>query len=427
MYKVYLINPFPEQTQDNKDVDKFTSVVYDTPNISGINYYIRFIRENRIDFPYKRFGYSEKNIINIFHMIKSLNQSWYLQSYIITDQDKSKVKFPTDFLNPIMNDGVVQMFEDPIPILDNNFKISDKYNVITDYFIEYSRITARRKQNKYSVYEAWLKDNRYLRSILINSVEKYNKINPITLRESVYDVNSKNKSYVECPHERVTFITALFKLLLKDIQNARVLDPCAGYGDRLISSMILDQISEYIGVEPNSLSQSGFREMIKVFSPYSKGKYSMYEDYMPFAKNITGKFDICIFSPPSFDSELYSEDDGQSIVMFPNRNDWLINFLFKTIYRCLSLLKDERYFVIQSILAPEINSYIRYRFDDMFYLGCVSVATISCRNKPMWIWMKKDNLNNQQIHVLPSKEQCMSMFDLSVISRIKNNEDVYQE
>jgi hypothetical protein len=98
-------------------------------------------------------------------------------------------------------------------------------------------------------------------------------------------------------------------------------------------------------------------------------------------------FDLVFLSPPSFDSEVYSDDKGQSVIMYPNKNEWFINFMFKTVDRCWSLLRVGGYFVIQSIIINDIAPYIFATFSDSFYCGTISVQFPS-RYKPMWVWKK---------------------------------------
>ncbi len=144
---------------------------------------------------------------------------------------------------------------------------------------------------------------------------------------------------------------------------------------------------------------------------------------MPDAKIGNGKFNICHISPPSYNSEVYEEDNkNQSVNMFQNKDDWYIGFLFKTLNRIWNKLEKNGYLIVESILFEDIWKYIRYRFPEAVYLGTISVKTGS-RNKPMWIFM---NLDQDQVHEkLPSPKQCLDMFSPSIRKRLINKEDIY--
>ena len=346
---------------------------------------------NQKKFPYKR-SFMKIDPILIMNNIKKLikNDDRWLHKYYeindfknITPNMITEVSYPYKFSLPFINDNNEIEFNDPVYFLYENKNTDyNNYEIITDYFIEPSRMMASRTGNL-SPLQEWNNNKNKFYQYLKN---KKIKINDFNLREAIY------KNTKEVSHEKVHFLAALFKLLNIKNKNLRIFDACAGWGDRYIASFIVDA-DIYIGVEPNENSRKGFQEMFDLF--HGDDNHKIYEDYMPQFK-IEGKFDICFLSPPSYTSEIYSKSEGQSIVLYPKRTEWTFNFLYATIDKCINLLDNNSFFIIQSILIPEINMYIQTKHSKLKFLGAISIQCSSTRNKPMWIWMKTKQKNNLQ-------------------------------
>lgn len=75
-------------------------------------------------------------------------------------------------------------------------------------------------------------------------------------------------------------------------------------------------------------------------------------------------FDVSFTSPPYFDFEVYSQDKGQSISMFPTYNEWLEGFVKPTIQNTYEYLKVGGYAMIN---IKNLTHGKRYPlFDDWF-------------------------------------------------------------
>ena len=292
-------------------------------------------------------------------------------------------KIPHQFNLPYLLDGVLNFNKPEFYLYKNKQSDYLDFEIITDYFIEPSRMKASRGESM-SPEQEWIHDKNKFYTFLKN---KKLKINDYNLREAIYKLTK------EVSHEKVHFTSALFHLLNIKNKNLRIFDACAGWGDRYIASFIVNA-KRYIGVEPNENSREGFREMCETFG--GDENHKIYEDYMP-QFNVTGKFDICFLSPPSYTSENYGDSDGQSVVLFPKRTEWTFNFLYQTISKCIHLLDDNSFLIVQSILIPEIFMYIQYKHPDLIFLGSISVQCSSTRNKPMWIWIQSKNYNPQNL------------------------------
>src|SRR5690606_19832889 len=113
----------------------------------------------------------------------------------------------------------------------------------------------------------------------------------------------------------------------------------------------------------------GFKEIIEYFGNID---FEVLEASMPSVTLPNEKFNVCFLSPPSYTSENYGDDIGQSTVLFPERNDWVFSFLFPTINKCWNLLEYEGILIVQSILIEEIYYYIKSILPECYYLGVLS-------------------------------------------------------
>lgn len=399
---------FPNNKDKVKGINQFSAFYEDNPR-KAIPTYIKLFRENGIDFPYKRHNLSNEYPFECMSFFKTYKDRWNHKEYKVTDF-KRGFYLPTDFY--LIRDNTIYQAE-PYMDLDSNSDIDIKYNQLTDYFAETARVKCNRF-NKKSIRDGWYYDDRFLGECIKRSIFNYKQINPFTLREVMYTI----KTYPECVHHKISFIHNILWLLFNG-KPVRFFDPCAGFGDRLISAIAYD-CETYLGVDPNTNMTPCFQDILNTFN----SKYKVYEDYMPSADlkiEEKAQFNLVYVSPPSFDSEIYEVDGkGQSITEFSDRDEWLVNFLFKTFYRSWMLLEEDGYLIIQSILFEEICAYLLYRLPDAIFMGALSVKTAS-RNKPMWIFYKK---NMKQLHKVPTKKECLKVFSNHVQAALKKKEDI---
>ena len=114
------------------------------------------------------------------------------------------------------------------------------------------------------------------------------------------------------------------------------LDFSAGYGGRLLGFLASAVGSEYVGVEPLTLSYAGLCKLKEAF-PSDKRvilNNTTFEDY-----DIGGKkYDLIFSSPPYFDLEVYGDEKTQSIVRYPEYDSWLTHFWFVTLRKVIEAL-----------------------------------------------------------------------------------------
>ncbi len=112
--------------------------------------------------------------------------------------------------------------------------------------------------------------------------------------------------------------------IFKELSPESVLDPCAGWGDRLAGAMATPSVKKYIGVDPNRALQPGYAAQVKRYAP--AGKFSVVPGAFEDVGLAENHFDLVFTSPPYFDTEHYSDDEGQSDVRYPRMERWVSVF-----------------------------------------------------------------------------------------------------
>jgi hypothetical protein len=128
----------------------------------------------------------------------------------------------------------------------------------------------------------------------------------------------------------------LTKAIVEKYNAKTVLDPCVGWGGRLLGCLASDV--SFTGIEPYTKTYSGLKTIADLFGKdkhvvlYNDGA----ETVLP---RLTDTFDMVLTSPPYFDLEVYSDEETQSIKKFPSWDKWLEGFLDPVIRECLRCLK----------------------------------------------------------------------------------------
>jgi hypothetical protein len=146
-----------------------------------------------------------------------------------------------------------------------------------------------------------------------------------------------------------TFMPGYAKSIYEFFQARRVLDPCAGWGDRLTGACISSCVEEYIAFDPNRSLRPGYTDIMKVLGhqliecndtmlrfsngfqhhalPFEVGAAQLFN-----SEGFSGYFDLVFTSPPFFDYEMYSDAN-------PKYSSWLDEFYVPMFQHCARLVK----------------------------------------------------------------------------------------
>lgn len=264
-------------------------------------------------------------------------------------------------------------------------------DIIIDYFTEEARIKAQRNNSSPSLYDYFYKHDLLKRALKL-LISKNININYENLRDSFYNF----KEVYQTSAESTIFYITMWKILFSDIsyenfKDLKILDGAAGYGTRLLTSIIYN--CYYTSIDPNSLLTDGFNKLINTFG--NSEKQIVYLDGLPDSIPINNIPDnsqnLVWFSPPMFDGEIYSNDDKQSINLFNDFDTWKNKFLYKSLQILWNKLKPNGYIVFQSIRYNLIREYIQ-KLKDAKFMGVIARKTYGGRFKPNWIWKKLNKL-----------------------------------
>lgn len=196
------------------------------------------------------------------------------------------------------------------------------------------------------------------------------------------------------------------KAVYNHFKAKNVLDFSSGWGDRLCGFLASDAQS-YFGIDPNSKLFPKYYEMIEYLQ---KDKQVQLVNECSEDVDFKGqKFDLVFTSPPYYTLERYTQEDNQSWKKYKQLQDWLENFLFKSLSNCWDALEDGGKMVINisDVYAKHTVNKICDPMNDFLdslknskYCGCMGYQMRKRPNskslkgklgkfaEPMWVWEK---------------------------------------
>lgn len=331
-----------------------------------------FVREN---FPYKY--YFSKDPKYYFENLKN-----HSPKVITIPFSDSGYKYRSANSNSLPPPGQVTM-------MINAKTDYEEIDLITDLFQEPVRVKCKVGLEKQSPYDVW--KNRLCSTY---SFSKSDSSAAKLANDRMYLEKVK-----ECTLFKVTFARWVIKELLSrtpgEIKNKIVLDPCAGWGDRLISALSLGV--EYYSYDPNTDLTEGHSLIKNYLSPLSRTQIM----YHPFGEGIApeellpeGVCDLVFTSPPYFDYEKYSSSTSQSHITHPIFYGWVKGFLFVMLSESWKVLKRGGYIAIHYSDLPHtknstdiMNCYLDSFPDSQYETTFFSVGS-SEYARPVWVWKK---------------------------------------
>ena len=127
----------------------------------------------------------------------------------------------------------------------------------------------------------------------------------------------------------------------------RVLDPCAGWGGRLVG-FLASQAGEYNGTDASPYQIEGCNAIWSTFRGFTEHKKAVTLNCSPFEKQPLqdGYFDFALTSPPYFDTEKYLGGE-QSRETNESYQLWRDNFYRVLIHKVFDALKHDAVFCLQ--------------------------------------------------------------------------------
>lgn len=355
------------------------------------------------DFPYRNLIYDDDYRIKIFKKLQNLKLKKYY-----SDKKTSYPNIKLSNVDYLLNGKYSYLLYDP--------KQYEIY-MLSDLFNDQCRVQCQFGKHK-SPYQYYKENKRQI----IQSMKQQNiPITPINIREQIY------LTHKECSVHNPLII----KHFIEKYNAKNVLDFSSGWGDRLIGA-ILSDVDYYFGVDPNKCLHQGYQKIINIFKP--RGKYILVEaGFQDVALPNHTLFDLVYTSPPYFDYELYSKDLSQSVSLGKNEDEWLNNFLYPSIIKCINHLKNSGHLVLyfsQEKNKTYIEKWIHWmkQLKNVYYIGNIFYADIFLKNlHPIFIFQKNKNipetLYNPPIEISTIKNNNLKLYiirDDLIIGGTKN-------
>lgn len=138
------------------------------------------------------------------------------------------------------------------------------------------------------------------------------------------------------------------KALIQHFKAKRVLDPCAGWGGRMLGCLSAGADTYYYGCEPDPNTARGLFNILddNAIPVADRMRATIVELPAEIATGIfintipVPVFDMVLTSPPYYNLELYTAGE-QSTTNFPSWEEWCDKWLKKVILNCLASLKQD--------------------------------------------------------------------------------------
>lgn len=287
------------------------------------------------------------------------------------------------------------------------YKISnDKTSYITRAIQEIpilnTKITSRGNRVKNSFMESWLAFPEMRTALKTSSdvtEEKWNLQNKFGYQMAT------------------TFMPAYAKQIISHFNAKRVLDPCAGWGDRLVAATAMGKhtadydkegtsssygnVEKYVCFDPNPTVRQGYAEIMGLFGisaiqDKTTNNYMQFENgyevhTLPFEVGANqlkpSSFDLVFTSPPFFKFEVYTPDN-------PTYTNWIDEFyrpLMIHSYRCLQdgghvciHIDNTSSGNIEPFLRDEVEKITGLKFE-----GRIGVkGVMSDKTRSIWVYSK---------------------------------------
>lgn len=307
----------------------------------------------------------------------------------------------------------------PSIIFDKTDDTWENFTLLSEYFSERVRFQSRVKGN-ISMLE-WFEENKdrlienYLklkRSPSGDDDELVEAFKGLSLKESFRELANDyefseyvwDQSYKSGLKIPTGFSNVIAKALYKFFDSKIVLDPSAGWGDRLLGAIA--SVDEYHGVDPNTKMAPVYKEIIDFsFSNErelpvnkNKNKFKVFtEDFLEFRVR-RGYYDTVMTSPPYFDYEIYTDEETQSVSRFPDLDDWVENFIFPYLDKCVKALKKDGNLVLHlsdTSKGRYMSRIMEHLSASLYYRGLLFVGGSTL--VPVWVFQKSHRRNNPRL------------------------------
>ena len=226
------------------------------------------------------------------------------------------------------------------------------------------------------------------------------------LRDRITSSNDPNEEKWMCARDfgykmATTFMPGYAKAIYNYFNAATVLDPCSGWGDRMLGAAVTNCVKTYVGFDPNINLRPGYVETLKACGhslisfdrkklQFSNGFTMIREPFEIGALSLSNdSFDLVFTSPPFFLYEVYSPDN-------PTYSDWIEEFYKPLMIHSCRCVKPGGYvgIYIGDTSAGEITAFMTQTVERICPLNFVYsigfVGIVSGKTRGVWMYRKPE-------------------------------------
>jgi len=183
----------------------------------------------------------------------------------------------------------------------------------------------------------------------------------ISTRELMYQSLQKGINSIQYVNE---FPPHVARDLYQSFSAQRILDPCAGWGGRMIGAASCG--SFYHGFEPSTKSFAGLQQLGTFLKSFNTG-FDFIVENLPFEDSVlTEQYDIAFTSPPYFDTEKYANEPTQAAIRYPSFEAFTNGFYLPMVRKAIKHSKNgliinigSRRYPMRKVLSDEFGENVR--------------------------------------------------------------------
>ena len=223
------------------------------------------------------------------------------------------------------------------------------------------RFTTKSCTSDLSIYEA-LKEERFCSGLARALI--FHAGGP----ESLYNTLQININNVQFINEFPPHVARELCIKYGVTKNSKVLDPCAGWGGRMIG--VSNVCDYYDCFEPSTKTFFGLyklQDFIQKLSPC----FESIVECMPFEDAAINMdyYDFALTSPPYYDTEEYSDEETNSLNRYKTFDDWCNGFYIPMIQKTMDALKHGCSFILNigSRKYP-LSTVLKQNFSNKYHI-----------------------------------------------------------
>ena len=240
---------------------------------------------------------------------------------------------------------------------------------------------------KYTPMDIYTSDEKF-KSAIRKCWKLFNRVNDNTIRK-ILKIHTNSQAVSN-------FRPSAAKLIYEKFGGDVIWDMSCGWGGRLIGFLVSSR-PKYIGTEPSSKTFEGLKRIKKDFNYLTKS-VELFKLGSEVFEPEKESLDLCFTSPPYFDTEKYSDEETQSYVKYPTKDEWVNGFLHKTIENCYRGLKGNKYMLINIANTPKykfieeetirISKELGFKQEKTIELTLSSVMGAGYKYEPIFVFKK---------------------------------------